>query len=255
MFAKPNRQSEPEPRRRAVRINVATDTRDSVTEWIADGIDKQDERGKQRLIGPSEIGTPCDFCLGAKLAGLEQRREFDWSPYGGTQVHKGLSKIFKPHASQWFADYRVTVGEIDGQEISGELDLFDVERNTVVDFKYPMDRTLDKVRFSGAVSPNYDVQADLYGVGLKREGWKVTNVAIFFLPRCTHITKPEQLWSRGFWYARKLDEKRAQAALARADRIARHIRLAGADVVLPTLERSPDCFDCKQNRWIYQENN
>lgn len=247
-FAKPKRQSDPAPRRQAVKIDVATGTRDKVVNHIEAGIDKQDERGRQERIGPSEIGDPCDFCLGAKLAGLQKPKELGWSSYGGSQVHEGLAKMFAPYPSMWLSEYRVTVGEIDGEEIDGKLDLFDVEDATLVDFKYPMNRTLDKVRFSGEVPPEYYVQPDLYGRGLKLAGWTVRHVAVFFLPRCTHITKPRELWSKGFWWAKKFDEDNAIRALERADRIARHIRLAGAEIVLPTLPRLEGCFDCK--RWI-----
>lgn len=274
-FAKPGRQppQEETPRRTAVKINVATDVRDRVTARIATGVDEQDVRSKQKLIGPSEVGNPCDFCLGVKLAGLKPEEKFNWSAWGGTQVHKGLSKMFGIEAqaqmfgsevhgylkdglksvlqekdtSRWLVDHRVTVGEIDGREISGELDLFDIEGNCVVDFKYPMDRTLDRVRFSGQSKPEYEVQADLYGRGLVREGWKVTHVAVYFLAgRSTHITEPRQLWSKGFWWAKEWDEGNAIRALERATGIAERIRLVGADFVLPTLEKRGGCFDCKR---------
>ena len=32
-------------------------------------------RTLQKQIGPSEVGTPCDHCLAAKLAGWEETRD------------------------------------------------------------------------------------------------------------------------------------------------------------------------------------
>lgn len=247
-FAKSGKQppQEEAPRRTAVKIHVATDTRDAIVHRIANGIEEQDERGKQQRIGPSEIGNPCDFCLGAKLAGLSRERGFAWLPYLGTRVHGGLEKMFKPYSSQWLAEHRVTVGEVDGQEIRGTLDLFDIERAVSVDYKLVGDRTLDRVRFSGEISPEYRVQGHLYGGGLVREGWKVKHIAVFFLPRNVSISSPRELWSRGFWYAEDYNPELAQEALERATGIAERIRLVGADFVLPTLEKREGCFDCKK---------
>ena len=250
MFARPGRQqTEQETRRKAVKIEVATETRDAIINRIEAGVDEQDERGRQKLIGPSEIGTPCDFCLGAKLAGVEKKREFNWLAWLGTLVHAGLEKFFRPFKSQWLTEFKVTVGEIDGQEITGSLDLFDQDRSTVVDFKLKGDRPLDKARFSGEMDEEYRVQGHLYGHGLTKAGYKVRNIAVFYLPRNVWIKKPKELGSRGFWWAEEYDEGVATKALQRADRLARDIRELGADFVLPTLGKAEGCYDCPRWKW------
>lgn len=262
-FVKPGRQSPEETsRRQAVKVDVATDVRDTITDRIAVGVEERGREGIQRfrdategkrrqLIGPSWLGRECEFCVGAKIAGLEQEKDFGWLAFIGNEVHDALSDMFAEEKSRWLTEHFVEVGEIDGHPVAGFLDLFAVEYSTVVDFKIVGDRKLEKVRFTGEIPPEYDVQADAYGLGLRRQGWKVTHVAVYFMPRSVWIKKPRELWSRGFWWAKEYDESNALQALERADRIARHIRLAGADAVLPTLERMEGCFDCK--RWKYQK--
>jgi hypothetical protein len=178
---------------------------------------------------------------------LEQKKEFNWLGWLGTLVHAALDSFFRPLQELWMTEKKVTVGEIDGVEITGHLDLFDMEDNTSVDYKVVGDRKLDKVRFSGEPGLDYRVQGHLYGRGLSSLGHKVDYVAVFFLPRNIWIKKSKELATRGFWWAEKYDEQIAIDALERADKLAQHIRMLGADFVLPTLDKMDGCFDC--DRW------
>lgn len=205
-------------------------------------------RSRQRRIGPSEIGNPCDRCLGHKLAGTaELLGPIPWLPAVGTAVHEWLDELFIADAlarsaqgrePRWVTEAKVTVGEIDGQEITGSCDLYDVETCTTVDWKIVGTTTLRAAK--AGPSDTYRVQQHLYGRGWWLAGHPVHRVAIFYLPR--NAVSVEQ----GVWWSEPYDEQLALDALARADALAKALRMAGADRVLPNLARQPGCLSCKR---------
>lgn len=205
-------------------------------------------RSLQTKIGPSEIGTPCDRCLGHKLAGTAQLPgPVPWLAAIGTAVHAWLDSVFIDDAlaksargeePRWISEARVNVGEIDGEPIEGTCDLFDVETETTVDWKIVGATTLKSARSIGP-SPVYRVQAHLYGRGWTRaRGRAVRHVAICYLPRNAATL------DHGHWWTEPYDEQIALDALARADALAKAIRISGPDRVLPKLQRLDGCLDC-----------
>lgn len=220
-------------------------TRDAVQQVVENAILNQ-PRSQQTTIGPSEIGIDCDRCLGHKLAGTPQRREVAWLPYIGTAMHAQLEKVFlteglaadaRGEQARWAAESRVWVGDIDGQEIHGSCDLLDAETGTVVDYKLVGATTLRSARVGP--SEQYRIQAHLYGRGWQHNGIDVRTVAIWYLPR-NAVTI-----DNAHWWEEPYDEQIALDALARADALAKAIRIIGAENFLPTLKRDPDnCYDC-----------
>lgn len=213
-------------------------TRDDVRAVVDQAILDQ-PRSLQKAIGPSEIGTECDRCLGHKLAGTEQRREAAWLPYVGTAMHAQLEQVFLALPGRWVSEERLMVGHIDSTEIWGHSDLYDMDERTVVDFKLVGKTTLDSARSSGP-SQQYRRQAHLYGRGWQLYGFPANAVAIWYLPR--NAVSLDQ----GVWWQEPYDETIAVEALARADALAQAIRMLGADAILPTLERAPACYDCSR---------
>lgn len=197
-------------------------------------------RSQQTLIGPSEIGIDCDRCLGHKLAGTPKAREVAWLPYIGTAMHAQLERVFLDAGKdgRWASESRVWVGDIDGQEIHGSCDLYDAHTGTVVDFKVVGATTLRLARHGP--SAQYQVQAHLYGRGWQHNGVDINTVAIWYMPRnATRL-------SEGVWWDEPYNEQVALDALARADALAKAIRILGAEQILPTLAVKSSCFDCKR---------
>ncbi len=210
-------------------------------------------RSLQKKIGPSEIGTPCDHCLAAKLAGWEQTEQgVAWLPTIGTAVHAWIEQAFliheadsnRPHTTgrRWFTERSVMVGHIGGQEIWGSTDLLDVAAGMTVDWKVVGPSTLRTVKTGP--SEVYRVQADLYAKGWNDAGVRVDHVAIAYLPR-NAVTLDQAVW----WHAPH-DRSRAEAALERANRLHNNIRALTAlnpDAVttwISGLPRDSHCYDC-----------
>ncbi|WP_263121147.1 hypothetical protein [Cellulomonas sp. RIT-PI-Y] len=209
-------------------------------------------RSLQRTIGPSEIGTPCEHCLAAKLAGWDQVRDVAWLPTIGTALHAWVEEAFIAHENRrgaqhdgglrYLTEAKVMVGTILGQEIWGSTDLLDVATGMTVDWKLVGAATLRKAKTGP--SPVYRTQADLYAKGWNDAGVRVDHVAIAYLPR-NAVSLDDAIW----WTAPH-DRQRAVDALARAERIATNLAALtalGPDAVaawISGLPRDPDCFDC-----------
>lgn len=216
---------------------------------IIRGSISNDPRSLQVTIGPSEVGIPCDRCLARKLAGIPEQRGEDWLPAVGKAVHNDIAAAFRkvneglPFA-RFLVEHRVTVGTIDGWPISGSLDLYDIERREVTDWKIVGVNTLKLVKANG-VGPTYNVQRHLYGRGLTFDGWPVDRVRIALLPR------NEPTLANAKTYVADYDEQVAIDALDRATEFARDLSLVlsneSADLDtylahLPALEG--DCWSC-----------
>lgn len=198
-------------------------------------------RSQQTRIGPSELGTPCNRCLAHKLAGIPETRDTAWLPAVGTAVHGWLQDVFiGANAGQpirYLTELTVSVGDVDGVDITGHVDMYDIATAELTDWKCVGATTLRAAK-SGP-SPVYRTQAHLYGRGLIRRGLPVERVRIAYLPRnSVNGLADAVVWSEPY------DEQVALAALARADALAKAIRLAGAPAVLANFPPTPGCHSC-----------
>lgn len=198
-------------------------------------------RSLQQRIGPSELGTPCEHCLAAKLAGWSETRDPAWLPTVGTAVHAWLAEQFDG-TPRWLTETRVDVGDLNGVPITGSADLFDLSTGTVVDWKIVGAPTMRQVR-AGGPSPQYRAQAHLYGRGFTRAGHTVTRVAIAYLLRAAYPTPAMHLWTEPY------DEAVALAPLERATATLRALDAmyaVGADVdaYVASLPRAEGCYSC-----------
>lgn len=141
-------------------------------------------RSLQTRIGPSGIGNPCSACLLCHFAGVPKTEELPWLSFVGTCVHNGLQDIFGAD-DRWLVEHEVTVGEINGEPITGHADLYDTATGNVYDWKIVGKSTLDKVRRHPLAKskPEYHIQRHLYGVGFEAQGFPVNEVVVVFLPR------------------------------------------------------------------------
>ena len=233
--------------------DLSAHTRTDMLTVIENGIRRQ-PRSLQKLIGPSEIGTPCDHCLAAKLAGWEEtQRDTAWLPFIGTAVHAALADFFEAANDQshrlgepkrWRVEQRVEVGTIGHHHISGTCDLYDTATGTVCDFKIVGAETLRTAK--AAPKDVYRTQVHLYGLGYENAGHTPERVMIAHLPRNATSLSQAVIWDEPY------DRDTAVTALARANRV--HANLAALtalgtrarDEWITSLDRASGCFSCRR---------
>lgn len=162
-----------------------------------------------QIPGMSTLGTPCDRKLAARMLEGSTDRGAAWRPFVGTAGHQALSDylcVYDPNSDRWARDVPVTAG---GSK--GILDVFDVETETVIDFKFTGVTKLREVA-RGKVLPVYQTQLDLYALGLTIAGQSVKDVAVLALPLAGEVEEAT-------WYLRPADLGNAGRALQRAWRI------------------------------------
>ncbi len=199
----------------------------------------QQPRSLQKVIGPSELGSPCLHCLSAKIAGWEKRPEAAWIPFVGTSIHAKLEEVFTPEEG-WLTETRVSVGRIAGVEVSGTADLFHIPSGTVIDFKSAGANTLRSVKANP--KREHKVQASLYCMGYIRAGYDVKSWAIWYVPRNAISLRS------GVWQERPFDPAIALDALDRATKIAEELDAFPSteerDAYISSRPRDKDCYDC-----------
>lgn len=200
-------------------------------------------RTQQRRIGPSELGIDCIRCLAHKLAGVPEKREVAWLPWVGTAVHTQLQDVFTefnkayPDQPRFLTETRVSVGEVDGQDITGNADLYDTVTAEVSDWKVVGKTTLTEVKRHGP-SAVYRTQGHLYGRGFIRRGLPVARVRIVYLPRNEPTLSNAHVWHEPY------DEQIALTALARADALAKAIKAVGVEAIVADLPPTNGCYSC-----------
>lgn len=207
-------------------------------------------RSLQKRIGPSEIGTPCDHCLAAKLAGWQPTQQgIPWASTVGTAIHSLLEDFVWNHQLgqeppyRYYTEQTVTVGQIGGQDITGSIDLLDVAVGATVDYKCVAKTSLQKYKREGP-SQTYRVQAHLYAKGANAAGIKTDTVSICFLPRASNNFYERHWWSEPY------NPQIAEDALARANQL--HTNLTALETIstqtrdtwISGLPRAKGCWDC-----------
>lgn len=231
-----------------------------ITTLIEDSI-KNAPRSLQKRIGPSEIGTDCDHCLAAKLAGWETvEPEIAWLPFIGTCVHEHYERLFtelntieerNTGTPAFLTERTVTVGQLDGVDITGSTDLYMpdqagfAEQGMTVDWKIVGKTTLDEAKRLGRPSQRYIVQAMLYARGWNNAGYPTSHVSVYFQPRNAMSLRRD-----GFFWIAPYDERIALDALDRAQTILNTlhaleaISLEARDNWISSQPRASHCWDC-----------
>lgn len=139
-------------------------------------------RGRQQLLGPSEIGG-CPRGLAWKLAfGAADGRPGGWAAHKGTQLHDWADKgVFGPRSDRFMSDLKLP--QVVPWVAGGTLDLYDADKRCIVDFKFPGDASLAKAR-RGKPPWGYFVQLMAYGIGATKLGLEVERVALLYAPMC-----------------------------------------------------------------------
>lgn len=205
-----------------------------------------DSRTLQRAVGPSGIGTECYHCLGCMIAQvpkMESRQEI-WNQWLGKAGHDRMEQILQgvnedAGMELFLTEKRVPVGWVGDFLLEGSADCYDVQNEVVIDWKFPGDNTLRKVK-SGKISPTYRTQAHCYGMGFENLGYPVSRVMVLFLPRNARTVR------EAVPFIEQYDPNVALAALKRADDIYRLMYEYGSKNVIPRLKRAPGCYDCSR---------
>lgn len=198
--------------------------------------DANSPRSRQTAIGPSQVDHPCDTWVALKVAGVDpvNPRGTSWAAIVGTATHEWVGNAvahaevarYTDHSvsPRWHVEERVTVGEIDGQPVTGSCDLYDGHTGTVVDWKVVA--TPRAVAMAKEPPRPYRVQAHLYGRGFAAAGLHVRTVALVFIRR---DGGEPCVWSEPY------DETVAVEALARVSAIAKSVRLLGVETTAAAL--------------------
>jgi hypothetical protein len=211
-------------------------------------------RQLQREVGPSQLGSPCEHCLAAALAGWEKREtDVPWLALIGTAFHALMLESSINRAGEatkaafdtgdWACEKRVTVGTVGGREVTGNADLFHFATGTVVDLKLVGASTLNEARRHGS-KQQYRAQVNLYGKGFRNLGFEVRQTIVAYLPR------NDIRLSSAFFDIQPYDEGVALDALVRANQLHaalatyERISVSARDVFVDSLPRSPGCYDC-----------
>lgn len=184
----------------------------------------QSPRSRQLMIGPSELGDACDRKLAYRIAGIApvNDRLDPWPAWVGTAVHQRLETVinaFQAEAgsTRWLCEQEVYPDDL----VVGHCDLYDLETESVWDFKTASTDNLRKFRKEGPLT-SYRVQVNLYGLGVSRAGRKVRRVGLVAFPRSG--------WLSGKWiWSEPYNEDIAKAALSRMYSIADQVLELGLD--------------------------
>lgn len=234
-------------------MQVGADPRVMLREVQAILVDTQrnSPRTLQRTIGPSELGTPCPRRLAYKLSDAPEHNERDnWRPTVGTAVHAWIAEALAEYNiahherlgfSRYLIEQRVTVGTVNGQEITGSSDCYDRVTGEVLDWKIVGTTTLKAARKAGPSrihKEGYRVQAHLYGAGFVRAGLPVHGVNVVFLPSSGELRESVIQHER-------YDESVALQAIQRAHVVATSMDAVGAETLVGGLPRVDDfCTYC-----------
>ena len=213
-------------------------------------------RSVQTMVGPSQVGNPCDRSLAYDVA-VEQgsvlqfcpellsgtRPESDpWRAIVGTAVHAWLD--LATSGPRWMRGVAVEAALFDGDYeplplsvVRGHIDLYDTETCTMVDHKV-LGRSSTTRLLRDGPPPKYRVQGHLYALGLVRLGLRVDKVAIAAWPR-DGLIRDLYVWDEPF------DGEFAGSALSRLAQIRGAVRAGAGGLGWFSAEPSPStCRYC-----------
>lgn len=210
---------------------------------IISEITKPSERDKQRLVGPSAIGS-CPRCLGEELAGvlpeysdLPSADSFGLGAWIGTAVHAYIEATMNIPGA--ITEQKNFIYELEGYgKIKGSTDMF--AYGHVWDWKVLGKANFDKLRLLYKAEPNkiptqtYRVQAMLYGYGWEQLGYEVKTVNILAIPKLSN--DPDDIR----WYTEIYNQEVALRSIDRLERIWQYVR----EGKLEELPSDDDCFVC-----------
>ena len=219
-----------------------------VRQLILDLLKNPGERDKQTLIGASEIGNPCDYCIANRLVKTPKAQSKYWlGAKLGTAMHRELEHEELKHI-ETPENYRFEVlkgarieqsiylGDIPGYgTLKSKPDLVLVSAEHLIDHKSSTRDKTKKYKLDG-VPGQYYYQQQLYAWALNRSGVTITRISLAFVNRDGQTD--DDIWVYSFDY----DEEAALTAWHRLEGIWEYVSTGGD---IDELESDPDCFYCK----------
>jgi hypothetical protein len=159
-------------------------------------ITKPTDRGKQKLIGPSQIGG-CPLCIGERLAlalpeqypDIKHTETFGLGSWVGSAVHYFLEQNLEIEGA--IKEQKNFIYNLEGYgEIKGSTDFF-VDGH-IVDWKALGKWMYDLLTLDYQLEPNkiphttYRVQQHLYGYGWEQAGYEVKTVNLCIIPKVSN---------------------------------------------------------------------
>lgn len=218
-----------------------------VKQLILDLLKNPGERDKQTLIGASEIGNPCEYCLANRLKQTPRKSSKYWlGTKIGTAIHRELEheeiKHIEVPQNYRFAALKgarieesITLGNIAGYGIiKSKPDLVLVGSRHLIDHKTSTKNKVAHYKLDG-VPRQYVIQQNLYAWGLNQAGIGIDRISLSFVNR--EGLTDDDIWIHSFDY----DEQVALDAWRRLELVWSWLQ-AGGDV--EELESDPDCYYC-----------
>jgi hypothetical protein len=145
----------------------------------------QSARSRQTAVGASEVGTECDRQLAYKVLGWPKVEGCGHDPFPaivGTAGHAWLAEQFfildrMLGGGRFLVEQAVNAGPV-----PGTVDLYDVQRRTVIDWKFVGTTAMRAAKNDGPKA-TYRTQAQLYAYGLEAMGESPTDVAVVYFSR------------------------------------------------------------------------
>ena len=218
-----------------------------------------DERGRQKLVGASQIGG-CPYCLGHALMQEEPPGKIpNWikandDPDGlaawiGTAVHYYLEHEIIPQVmeeegrdlTKIVAEDKVPIYELEGYGlIQGNIDVHDdVE---IVDWKIVGDWSWNKMLMENLSNPDslprkqYRVQQHLYAYGLRQQGYDIEQVSMAV------FKKTSNSWGDIEIYTEKYNQDVVDTALQNLEIIYSIAKQGKFD----DLPQDEECYQCSR---------
>lgn len=201
------------------------------------------KRDLQVKIGPSNLGDPCDRCLGFALSGMlpdgprAPKEPFNLMSWTGTACHQRWERDVS--AERWAGikqETKVHCGTIKGYGlVSGSADLYSKPHRTLFDMKNK-NKAAIKYWMANGIAQMVRVQIQTYGRGIERAGLPIEEVGIFAVPR-------DSMSINDVWvYTEPYDPSVSKNAFKRAEKIWKEVQ-AGRFELLKT---HPDCYKCNK---------
>lgn len=218
----------------------------TLVQAVTSAITERTERDIQQGIGPSEIGDPCDLCVGRALARrypglwgstpLHVPTSFSLKAWVGTSIHRQLEEALRLPGAEKEKTVRITRLEEYGG-IKGHADL--IWDHIVLDYKSSDKAKIDQIRLNGP-SWRYTAQINLYAYGLtQNHDYPVDHMCLFFIPRDSNRIRD------AFPLFMEYRADYAALALARLEHIWQRVKNGYG----PELAVHPDCYSCRIREW------
>ena len=215
---------------------------------IMDTITNPGQRSAQASIGPSEIASPCDYCVGRALCRKYPEYWWEATPYRGDHSHKAWigtaihEKLDRDHPHGEHEE-RLFIHHLEGYgDIYGHSDLY--QEDTSVDYKTRDLNVIDEIRLDGPKSSEV-YQIFMYAYGQELAGRDVKDVMVVYIPRDTN--DPDEVE----FVVAPYDRRVALKALARLEEIWDKVRNHRGNELQRDTE---NCYPCsripkKKERW------